>query len=50
MILNGRQQRQLWEMANGNTSTSNPEIKLRISGSDLVGVMSNVNSRYNKIR
>lgn len=43
MILNNRQQRNLFNLLNGNGSTTNgnTEVKLRIEGRDLVGVLNN---------
>lgn len=46
MILNSRQQNQLFDIANGKNSFGNDgEIKLRVAGSDLVAVLSNTNRR-----
>lgn len=48
MILNNRQQRNLFNLLNGNgssTTNGNTEVKLRIEGRDLVGVLAN---QYNK--
>lgn len=55
MILNGSQQRKLFNLLNSNSdgsigSASVPEIKLRVSGSDLVGVWNNYNNRQNRVR
>lgn len=54
MILNGSQQRKLFNLLNGNggynTSTSIPEIKVRIAGSDLVGVLDNYGKKLNRVR
>lgn len=43
MILNNRQQRNLFNLLNGNGSSTNgnTEVKLRIEGRDLVGVLNN---------
>lgn len=47
MILNNRQQRNLFNIlnSNGSSTNGNTEVKLRIEGRDLVGVLSN---QYNK--
>ena len=53
MILNGSQQKKLFNLLNGNgtnTSTSIPEIKVRIAGSDLVGVLDNYGKKLNRVR
>ena len=53
MILNNRQQRNLFNLLNGNGSTSinaGKEIKLKIEGRDLVGVLNAQTSKTNKYK
>lgn len=52
MILNRNQQRNLFSLLDsGNISGgSGKELKLRVSGADLVGVISNFNNKINKLR
>ena len=53
MILNNRQQRNLFNLLNSGNSSLNgvtSEIKLRIEGKDLVGVMANQNSKTRKYK
>lgn len=52
MILNNRQQRNLFNLLNGNGSTTNgnTEVKLRIEGRDLVGVLANQNNKTSKYK
>lgn len=52
MILNNRQQRNLFNLLNGNGTLSNGgngEVKFRISGKELVGVLSNYNNKMSKV-
>ena len=53
MILNNRQQRNLFSLLNGNGASSatgtSSELRLKISGKDLIGVLNtnnNLNKRY----
>ena len=50
MILNNRQQRNLFNLLNGNGSSTNgnTEVKLRIEGRDLVGVLNNQMKKTSK--
>ena len=53
MILNNRQQRNLFNLLNGNGSISNnnvKEIKLKIEGRDLVSVINSENFRTSKFK
>lgn len=53
MILNNRQQRNLFNLLNGNESStggSGGRVEFKIKGNELVGVLNNYNSRLNKIR
>lgn len=52
MILNNRQQRNLFNLlnSNGSTTNGNTEVKLRIEGRDLVGVLANQISKTNKYK
>ena len=53
MILNNRQQRNLFNLLNGNGSIGNnnvKEIKLKIEGRDLVSVINSENFRTNKFK
>lgn len=53
MILNNRQQRNLFNLLNGNGTNSysgNREVKLRIEGRDLVGVLANQINKTNKYK
>lgn len=51
MILNGGQQANLFKMLNGGSSSIGgaTEVKLRISGSDLVGTLSNYNKKTSRL-
>lgn len=52
MILNNRQQRNLFNLLNGNGSvtSSNSNVTFKIQGKELVGVLNNYNTRINKVR
>ena len=54
MILNGSQQARLFHMLNGNIITQpdegNGHVEFRISGTDLVGILSNNEKRNSRIR
>lgn len=52
MILNNRQQRNLFNILNGNGTNynTNREVKLRIEGRDLVGVLTNQNNKTSKYK
>lgn len=53
MILNNRQQRNLFNLLNGNgtiANTSNGQVTFKIQGKELVGVLSNYNNKINKLR
>ena len=49
MILNHQQQAQLWK-AISSGSLGGGEVKFRIDGQQLVGVLNNYNSKYRKVR
>lgn len=49
MILNHQQQAQLWK-AISSGSLGGGEVKFRIEGQQLVGVLNNYNSKYRKVR
>lgn len=49
MILNHQQQAQLWN-AISSGSVGGGEVKFRIEGQQLVGVLNNYNSKYRKVR
>lgn len=50
MILNNRQQRNLFSLLNGGGSNNNSEVKLRIEGRDLVGVLNSQTNRTSKYK
>lgn len=52
MILNNRQQKNLFNLLNGNGTSSNEggNVKFEIEGKKLVGVLNNYNTRINKVR
>lgn len=51
MILNNRQQKNLFNLLNGNgTSVAGGEVTFKIQGKELVGVLSNYNNRINKVK
>ena len=53
MILNNRQQRNLFNLLNGNGTiggTGNGQVTFKIQGKELVGVLSNYNNKINKLR
>lgn len=52
MILNNRQQRNLFNLLNGNgtNSLSSGQVEFKVKGSDLVGVLSNYNNKKAKVR
>lgn len=55
MILNGTQQRRLFNLANGiggrsNETMETPQVRFVIKGQDLVGVFSNYNNKRNRVR
>lgn len=52
MILNNRQQRNLFNLlnSNGTTASSNSNVTFKIQGKELVGVLNNYNTRINKVR
>lgn len=51
MILNNRQQRNLFNLLNSNgTTSSNSNVTFKIQGKELVGVLNNYNTRINKVR
>ena len=53
MILNNRQQRNLFNLLNGNgtlSNTGNGQVTFKIQGKELVGVLSNYNNKINKLR
>lgn len=45
MILNGGQQKNLWDIINGGGALGTGNVKFRIRGTDLIGVMDNERSR-----
>lgn len=52
MILNNRQQRNLFNLLNGNNSTSinSNQVTFKIQGKELVGVLNNYNNQKSKVR
>ncbi len=53
MILNNRQQRNLFNLLNGNgtlSNTGNGQVTFKIQGKELVGVLNNYNNKINKLR
>lgn len=53
MILNNRQQRNLFNLLNGNgsfNSGSGGQVEFKIKGSELYGVLNNYNAKRNKVR
>lgn len=52
MILNNRQQRNLFNLLNGNTGTlrNNSEVTFKIQGKELVGVLNNYNNKISKVK
>ena len=53
MILNNRQQRNLFNLLNGNGSmanTNNGQVTFKIQGKELVGVLNNYNNQKSKVR
>lgn len=55
MILNGTQQRRLFNLANGiggrsDETMETPQVEFKIKGQDLVGVFSNYNNKRNRVR
>lgn len=54
MILNGTQQKRLFNLANGlggsNETMETPQVEFKIKGQDLVGVFRNYNSKMNRVR
>ena len=50
MILNRAQQSNLFALANGAGNGYGGEIKVRVSGTDLIGVLNNQNRKTNNIR
>lgn len=53
MILNNRQQKNLFNLLNGNEATngvSGNKVEFKIKGNELVGVLNNYSNRLNKIR
>lgn len=53
MILNQREQTRLWRVLNGENVQQNSgygEVNFKISGSDLVGVIDNYNSKLRRVR
>lgn len=53
MILNGRQQKKLFNLLNGNSSFnsgSGGQVEFKIRGSELYGVLNNYNAKRNKVR
>ncbi|MDO5332142.1 MAG: hypothetical protein Q4E99_05625, partial [Bacillota bacterium] len=54
MILNGTQQKRLFNLANGlggsNETMETPQVEFKIKGQDLVGVFSNYNNKRNRVR
>ncbi len=53
MILNNRQQRNLFNLLNGNGSVNKSgtgEVTFKIQGKELVGVLSNYNSKLSKLK
>ena len=50
MILNKQQQSRLFRIANGSNNQTNKEVTFHISGTELVGVLNNVNRKNKVIR
>ena len=53
MILNQREQTRLWHMVNGigiDSNKVNGNVSFKISGSDLVGVLNNYESKNRRVR
>lgn len=50
MILNKHQQSNLFSLLDNGSSTGNSNVRFRIEGKDLVGVLTNYNNRINKLR
>lgn len=52
MILNNRQQKNLFNLLNGNGTLSNGsgQVEFKIKGKELVGVLNNYNNQKNKVR
>ena len=52
MILNSRQQRNLFNLLDGNTgnSFSNGKVEFKIAGKELIGVLNNYSSKTNKYK
>ena len=50
MILNKQQQARLFRIANGSNAQTNKEVTFHISGTELVGVLNNVNRKNKVIR
>lgn len=50
MILNGRQQRNLFSLLNGNPNSIGNQVTFKIQGKELVGVLNNYNNKQNKVR
>ena len=53
MILNNRQQRNLFNLLNGNgtmANTNNGQVTFKIQGKELVGVLNNYNNQKSKVR
>lgn len=54
MILNGTQQKRLFNLANGlggsNETMETPQVRFVIKGQDLVGVFNNHNNKMNRVR
>lgn len=53
MILNNRQQRNLFNLLNGNgtlSNTGNGQVTFKIQGKELVGVLNNYNNQKSKVR
>ena len=53
MILNNRQQRNLFNLLNGNGTLSNGgngQVEFKIKGKELVGVLNNYNNKTSKVR
>lgn len=50
MILNKQQQARLFRIANGSNNQTNKEVTFHISGTELVGVLNNVNRKNKVIR
>ena len=50
MILNQKQQANLFNMLNSGASSSGGTVEFKISGSQLKGVLNNYNSKMNKVK